>query len=249
MQTPPKILIGVPVGETSRHNFFHQSIYAMDKPHVGAISMISGRSPAASRNIIIRQALENNFTHILFLDDDNIPPQDVISRLLAHDVDMVTGLYLHHGYPHKPILFNNTLPDGSALYHPLVPNEHGLIKIENCGLGCVLIKIEVFRKVEAPWVALGQLDPENWCDDFYFFRKAQEAGFNLYCDLTVKVGHLGYHIVTPHYDTETNEWFTTYNTFGTGLVSIPTPQFSNDYESFQARMRELDNERKNHGRG
>lgn len=234
MQITPKILIGVAVGETSRHNFFHQNLYTLDKTHVAAVSMVNGRSPAASRNIIIKQALENNFTHIFFLDDDNIPPQDVIQRLLAHNVDIVTGLYLHHSYPHKPIIFNNTLPDGSALYHPLVNGEHELIEIENCGLGSVLINCEVFRKTRFPWVALGQLDPENWCDDFYFFRKARAAGFKIYCDLTVKVGHLGYHVVTPHY--EDGRWFTTYNSFGTGLVSIPAPEFESNYESYLKRM-------------
>jgi len=45
------------------------------------------------QNIIRRKFLEGGYTHLLMLESDNIPPDDVVERLLAHDRDVVTGTY------------------------------------------------------------------------------------------------------------------------------------------------------------
>jgi len=31
-------------------------------------------------------------------------------------------------------------------------------------------------------------------EDVYFFRKAKKAGFNVYCDFSIKIGHIGDYI-------------------------------------------------------
>lgn len=56
---------------------------------------IKGRM-VASRNYLRDYALENNYDYFLNIDQDVIPPKDVITRLLSHEKDFVTGIYFNY---------------------------------------------------------------------------------------------------------------------------------------------------------
>lgn len=184
-----KVMIGVPTAEFARRADFYDYFLALDKPDGTVVMFAHGQSPAQNRNSIIRAALENNCTHILFLDDDLAFPANSLHKLLAHDEDVVTGLYLLRNYPHYPVAFAKAFPDGKCEFMLLTPDRVGLVPVVNCGLGFVLIKIEVFKKLKEPWITLGEIDRDNWCDDVVFFNKVRKAGFKLYCDTDTRAGH------------------------------------------------------------
>lgn len=217
-----KVLIGIPTAEFARRADFYDYVDMMEKPEGTIQSKAHGQSPARNRNLIIGQALEHDCTHIMFIDDDVQVPLDIIPRLLVHDKDIVTGLYLMRNFPHQPIIFDKSLDDGRCLNHFMAEGETGLIPIVNCGLGAVLIKTEVFKKMPKPWITLGEAEPDHWCDDISFFNRARKLGFKLYCDLTVLVGHHASVTVFPVYDN--GEWSVAYNTNGPKTVSFPMPR-------------------------
>jgi glycosyltransferase involved in cell wall biosynthesis len=216
-----KILAAIPTSDVVRHGVFYDCFAQVKWPNSHCIISYSrGQSPAAGRNILIRQAKEKGVDYIFFIDDDVILPPDVVERLLSHDKDIVTGLYLHRPFPHRPILFDRVGESGRVGYKLLTDDvPEGLIKIKNCGLGCVMIKMSVFDKLKEPYITLGQLDPENWCDDIKFFNDCRDVGFDIWCDTSVKCGHLVSMAITPF--KQNGKWFTAYNSFGTGQPSIP----------------------------
>jgi hypothetical protein len=193
-------------------------------PKDSSIAYGRGESPAKNRNTLIKLALEHEFTHILFFDDDIAMPSDTPYRLLQHDKDMVTGLYVMRNYPHRPIIFDLVLDDARCAFHYLEDGESGLIPIVASGLGCCLIKTEVFKKMEWPWIRLGQLDKENWNDDIDFFFRAKKLGFELYCDLDVRCGHMVTTTVIPQM--LDGKWLNTYDTMGTACPSFPIEKLS-----------------------
>lgn len=144
-----KILIAVPTAEMARRADFYDYFNAIDKPIGTVITFSHGQSPARNRNIIIDGALKHECTHILFLDDDVAVQRDVLTRLLAHDKDIVGGLYLMRSYPHTPILFDYADDQGRCRTHYLKDGECGLIEVVAMGLGCCLIKTDVFKNMEA----------------------------------------------------------------------------------------------------
>ena len=216
-----KVMIGVPTGENARRADFYDYLDMLQRPEGTVQSRAHGQSPARNRNLIIKQALEHECTHILFLDDDLEFPPDMLHRLLAHDKDIVTGLYLMRNFPHQPIIFEKTNPDGRCLHHFLHGEKPGLVPIVNCGLGCVLIKIEVFKKVPPPWITLGECEPDHWCDDISFFNRVRGHGFELFCDTSIWVGHQAAVTLYPAFDNDA--WYVVYDTHGTGKVSVPMP--------------------------
>lgn len=213
-----KILIGIPTGEMARRFDFYDHFNMMDKPEGTLIQFSHGQSPAQNRNAIIRAALLNECTHILFIDDDMIVPANLLTALMKHDKDVVSGLYLMRNYPHQPIAFDEAFPSGKCKYMFLTDDKRGLIPIVNCGFGAVLVKIEVFKKLQDPWVTLGEIEKDGWCDDIAFFNKVREAGFELYCDFDMLVGHsLNVTLVPQFID---NKWVVSYITMTGHAISF-----------------------------
>lgn len=203
-----KILVALVTGEYVRQASFIPSFIGLQRPNNSVTSTVHGQSPAAGRNIIIRQALDHGCSHIFFMDDDMVFPPDTLMKLLVHNKPIVSALYLLRSFPHRAAFFDKAYADGKNKFMPLTKGLKGLVKGTNAGLGAVLISIEVFKAMEEPWVRLGELDKDGWCDDVGFFNRAREKGFDIYCDLDAPVGHLTYNTIWP--ENLDGEWFTNY---------------------------------------
>jgi hypothetical protein len=236
--TPNKILIAVRTGEFARKAEWFSSFMALDKPIGCVVTMVHGQSPARNANIAIQQALEISASHIFFIDDDNIPADPyIISKLAAHDKDIVSGLYVLRNAPHRPCIFDSANEHGMCAHHYLKPGEKGLIPIVNCGFGSVLIKTKVFRKMleaqpDRPLVTLGEAEKDHWCDDITFFNRARNLGFELFCDLDQIVGHHHTVVLWPNRH-ESGNWFTIYDSGGTHKFGIPAPTHHPADENFK----------------
>lgn len=213
-----KILIAVPTAEMARRADFYDYFNFLQKPLGTIITFAHGQSPARNRNLMIKAALDQNCSHVFFIDDDVAFEKDILMKLLAHDKDIVGGLYYMRSYPHTPICFDYADEQGRCRTHYLSDGETGLIEVVAMGLGACLIKTEVFKKIEEPWIRLGELEKDHWCDDIGFFRRVRAAGIKLYCDLDIKVGHMAQVTVWPSY--VDGKWMTTYDTHGKGSASV-----------------------------
>jgi hypothetical protein len=213
-----KVMIGVCTAEYARRADFYDHFNIMVKPANTFCTFAHGQSPARNRNIIIRQALDIDCTHILFLDDDVICPPDILPRLLAHNKDIVTGLYLMRNHPHFPIAFDFADETGKAR-HLIMDNyrNQNLVEIVATGLGCVLIRTDVFRAMKEPWIRIGELESDMWCDDLGFYKRARELGYKLWLDTTIHVGHIASVVICPVM--QDGELKIGYNTAGKEMVT------------------------------
>lgn len=143
-----------------------------------------------SRNLLRDKLLEGGYDYFLSLEQDIIPPKDVIERLLARNKEIITGAYYKEG----------SLPDGRktsyallyveqqgklVLVHPERLKNKELITINACGLGCILIHRKVLEKIRFRKPEKGPAQ-----DDMMFCYDAQKAGFELYVDTDVVCEHL-----------------------------------------------------------
>ena len=64
-------------------------------------------------------------------------------------------------------------------------NNSGLIRVDYCGLGCVLIHKDVLSEVE-----FKIQQPRKGFDDILFCQDALNKGFEIFADLSVKCKHL-----------------------------------------------------------
>jgi hypothetical protein len=73
-----------------------------------------------------------------------------------------------------------------------------------------------------PWIRLGELEVDHWCDDIGFFNRLrkQVPEVKMFADLGAPCGHMANVTVWPSYIN--GKWFTTYTSNGIGEVNIPT---------------------------
>ena len=144
----------------------------------------------ASRNILRKYALDNGYDYFLSLEQDVIPPKDIIERLLKHDKDIVSGVYFAYQTNNDinllvPLLWKRV--EGDHIQYMLsreVMNPR-LIEIGACGLGCVLISKKILEKIEFRYDG-----KDDSFDDMWFCLDSYNAGFRLFADTSIKCKHL-----------------------------------------------------------
>lgn len=76
----------------------------LQKPEGYRAVAVGGTSVDEARNGVVRAFLAiPEASHLLFLDDDVLPPEDAIVRLMAHDVPIISGIYFKQGAPYVPV--------------------------------------------------------------------------------------------------------------------------------------------------
>jgi hypothetical protein len=158
----------------------------------------SGTLLSSQRQDLARDAIASGCTHTLWLDSDMRFPKDVISRLLAHDEGIVAANYAKRRMPTEPISAKLRTDDmeESKVYRVYTEEDStGLEEVDYTGMGVMLVKREVYEKMEEPWFAI----PWNTTvkdflgEDVFFCRRARENGFKTYIDhdLSKQVYHIG----------------------------------------------------------
>lgn len=138
-------------------------------------------SVSENRNYIAVQALKKNCTHLLFIDDDMVFPPETLDRLLEAQKDVVGVVYHARALPLKhTVEYEGELP--TTLF------ECGAV-----GAGILLIKLDILRETPQPWFVSEHYENglAKTGEDTYFCHKMKEKGYEVWCDPTLVVKHLG----------------------------------------------------------
>ena len=153
------------------------------------------------------------------MDDDVLAPIDMIEKLARHNMPIVSGLYLMRSFPHQPIIFDVAYENGMCRHH--FPKNEKLVPVVSAGLGCLLIDMDVFDRLEKPYIRLGEIETDHWCDDIGFCKRVRAVGYKIYCDPSIQCEHIAAVRIKPEF--VDGKWMVTYNTNGIGNVSFPAP--------------------------
>jgi len=144
-----------------------------------------------ARNILAQQALNAGATHLFWIDSDHVferpeDPNEALRLLYLCGASIVAGLYRAK----QKVGFNYAAwikIEGG--YTPIKEWTGNYIRVDVTGLGCCLIKREVFEKVPKPWFHWEEEDAIS--EDFYFFEKAKQAGYEVRVFSEVRLSHIG----------------------------------------------------------
>lgn len=142
-----------------------------------------------NRERLAQRAIEGGYSHILFLDSDMYFEKDALERLLARDKDIVGADYNYRELPLRGIMKTEDR-EGNTIN---MDYPDGLKKCAALGTGFLLIKTSVFDKLTHPWFFYESDENGETIqgDDIWFCNKALKAGFDIWCDTTIKIYHLG----------------------------------------------------------
>ena len=196
-----KILIAVPSHEMV-HADFTRCLMELERPECYEIgyAQIVGTLVYTARTLIANKAVEMGFDRVLWLDSDMTFKPDTLIRLSADmdkGLDMVCGIYFTRKAPVLPSIHKHLRweikPDGWVdtdcrcyMDYP----ENSLFEIACCGFGCVMTSGRLLKamneKYGSPFYPLMGMG-----EDTTFCWRATQNGYKIFCDSSVKVGHLG----------------------------------------------------------
>jgi len=195
-QGPKKrILIAIPTARNIEAETF-KSIYDLEVPegYETTFQTFFGYQVDQVRNLIAHWVTNLNFDYLFSVDSDISFQPDTLRKLLEHDKDVVSGLYIQRiPGTHTLEIYEHT-PEGGATNMPYSKlKDRGLTQVAGCGFGCVLIKKEVMVSVGYPQFKYhSAIDHRNTIsEDVDFCRKALQKGFKIWADPSIKCRHIG----------------------------------------------------------
>jgi hypothetical protein len=214
----PKVLVGCPTSDLKDYalELYAEGVKALDYPNFDVLIVDNSKTddyfkkikklglPVVkgpynesarqriidSRNIIRQKVLDEGYDYFLSLEQDVVPPKDVIQRLLNHDKKIVTGVYFSYQTNNDvtllvPLLWKKVKGEEVRFMLEKEVLEPKLMEVGACGLGCILIHRSVLEKVKFRY------DKEDkGFDDMWFCKDASDAGFKIFADTSVKCKHL-----------------------------------------------------------
>lgn len=216
-----KILIGITTAETVWHEVM-ESIYNLRIPNDIKVDLkvVHAYEVSNGRNELVDRMLAGGYDYIFFVDSDVVLPNSALEDLIAINEPLAAGIYIRK----ELASIGNRDPYTTLYYHgdynkddvrgfgpfflPLHEIPKGqIIPIDCCGMGCTLIKKEVFEKLKKPYFFFAhEGDPNEkveggavYCigEDMYFCREMVRHNIPMFGVGSVRCGHIGKFIFEP----------------------------------------------------
>lgn len=199
MPKNPRLTIGMCTGgtvraETVRSLLSNMIQLAQNNLAANLLFQIGGYVDV-NRNQIVEEALKVGTTHLMFIDNDMIFPDYGVAKLLQNNKDIVGGNYNSRLSPTSkeisgPVTKMSVDGVPVTMLKQDFPTE--LFKCYAVGTGFMMINTKVFEKMDKPYFnAVIDKQNKHTTEDIEFCRKAGELGFEVWCDPTLEIGHIG----------------------------------------------------------
>lgn len=198
-----KILLGIPTNRGIKSKTVKSllDMVAYSQHDFVIVMATEGYTTAENRNYLAVQALRENADYLMMVDDDMTFPKDTLEKLLAVEQGIVGVASNSRALPLSTTVSrmdaegNYVHPDTLTEEEKELPKEP--FKAYGVGGGVILIDTNVFRVIDRPWF-LFTPDPVTGQmligEDQYFCNRAKEKGYEIWCDPTITIGHIGDYI-------------------------------------------------------
>lgn len=162
-----------------------------------------------ARNVLAEAFLTTSTDWLFWMDADMVLPKETITELFKvvdeKGAKIVTGIYYQRRGNNLPVLWSRNEPTLNGHVTGLTTDaakankyagafmfphkdKKTPFKVHAAGFGCVLVHRSVFENIEKPWF---KFIDKTCSEDFYFFVNAQEKGFEVWAQPSIKLGHIG----------------------------------------------------------
>lgn len=192
-----KLLIGVPTLDYMNVEFV-RSLTALlmrlkDDGVDFDLDIESGTLVYIARERIANKAINEEYSHVLWLDADMVFGPDLLDDLMFSGKAFVSGVYHARRKGYASCIFKG-IDVGKVERFKEYPKE--TFEIAGCGFGCVLIETEIIRAVKRAYGTC--FTPiKNYGEDLAFCKRCRDIGYSLWCEPSVVCGHIGHITIYP----------------------------------------------------
>lgn len=185
---------------------FMERLLALHRPAGTYIVTARNSLVYDSRNMLAEMAVQEGYDRILWIDSDMVFDGNLMLRLskdLNDGKRFVSALCFTRKNPILPCIYSETgyrqAADGDRYETFMTCMEDyptdKLFKVKGCGLAACMMEVsvikEVYNKFGTPFSPI-----PGFGEDLSFCRKCDELGIEMWCDSSIKVGHIAQTVVT-----------------------------------------------------
>lgn len=195
-----RLLIGVPSTDFM-HTEFVQSLTGLLKRLQSdgvdyELHIESGTLVYMARDKIACRAINENFTHVLWLDSDMVFTPELLEDLQFSGKDFVTGIAVSRRKPFSSCLFKSLDLNHIERHGDWDELPKNTFEVAGCGMACVLISVGILRAVQEHYKTC--FTPEAlYGEDTAFCKRAAVLGYHIWAEPAVRVGHIGHLTIYP----------------------------------------------------
>lgn len=190
-----KLLIAVPTLDYIHFRFVESLVGLMrqlDKEQINYdICIRGGTLVYLARDFLAAKAVNEDYTHVLWLDADMVFDSDIFDLLYETDKHFVSGIYYSRHKNRNSVMFKTLDPD---VRYDIYPDE--VFPIEGCGFGICLIRTNLITAVLHKYGNCFKPIPQ-YGEDLTFCYRLKQYGFDMWANPSVKAGHIAQTIVWP----------------------------------------------------
>jgi hypothetical protein len=144
-------------------------------------------------------AIEENYTHVLFVDSDMVFNSDALEVLIHHDKDIISGSIFSRVEPIIPCFYSKLrLGEGQEIICERGTLGEGVQEVEGVGTAFLLIKTEVFKDILEKYNTYPFQPISGYGEDLSFCVRARGCGYKIYIDHDLTIGHIGKKVYTKN---------------------------------------------------
>lgn len=188
MKKPFRLLIAVPSTGLMAADFVKSLVKLTEHLQREGIAhhveIMAGTLVYLARNSLACKAINENFTHLLFIDSDMVFHENIVEDLLFCGKDFVCGAFQSRRPPYSSCVFTSLKPVERVKEYGMEP-----FQVAGCGMACTIISTEVLKQVQCKYGACFQPTPD-FGEDLAFCWRAKQVGAEIWCEPTARVGHI-----------------------------------------------------------
>lgn len=199
MRKPFRLLIAVPSTDYM-HADFVKSLVGLQS-HLQReginhhVEIVAGTLVYFARDKLACKTINENFTHLLFLDSDMVFDENIVETLTFCGKDFVCGAFQARRPPYGKCVYSSLQPLEKVKNWGIEP-----FRVKGCGMACTIISAEILKDVQARFgtcFSPETIDGIKFGEDLAFCWRANNIGAEIWCEPTARCGHIAHVPIWP----------------------------------------------------
>ena len=192
-----RLMIAVPTNDYVHADFLKSLVNLTDELNRRKIAykveIVTGTLVYIARNKLACKAVNDGFTHVLWLDSDMVFHERIVDDLLDSGKEMVCGAFVSRRPPYGPCIYASIEKNNIQKV-----TDFGLtpFRVDGCGFACVMTTAELLQAVMQKYGTTFQ-PTDYYGEDLAFCWRVKSIGREIWCEPTVRVGHIAHVPVYP----------------------------------------------------
>ena len=187
-----RLLIAVPTTDYI-HADFVKSLAKLQQElgrnHVNYdVEIQSGTLVYIARTRLANKAINEKYTHVLWLDSDMVFDEHVLDDLMDCGKEMVCGAFVSRRPPYGPCIYKSIKQNQIEKV-----TEFGTkpFRVDGCGFATVLTTVDLLQAVTQKFGTTFQ-PTDYYGEDLAFCWRVKQIGREIWCDPSVRPGHIAH---------------------------------------------------------